>query len=1016
MPGNTNPIKYSDLISPDNAIAELIKQLEQLSQTYSELSCKIKAEAQQAAQSLKTVTGATEEGRITIRQTAETVDALTKQRQKLAEAENENAVELARLKKATQEANRIAKLTAQLNAAEEGSYNKLSAQYSLNKIRLNALSEEYRKNNEEGKRLEKETLEIYEKMKALQEATGKYTLNVGNYKSAFDGLGVSFQQIARELPSLAVSANTFFLAISNNLPMFFDEINKIRTANAIAAKEGGQQVSVWKSLGSAIFSWNTAITLAITALTLFGGKLIEWVKTLFQSKEEIDLNAKAMEQFNEALLTGSKNAQKELAQIKVLLNIARDNTREQNERAKAIKALSEQYPEYLKNLNEENIKTDDLSVKIKQLTDAILENARARAAMDKIQENMSNQIDLEFQLTEATEKQAEAQRQYNDAVANLQTQRNVIASQAQLFAEQNNLRMLKNTLDSANAEIERINNEIAATEEANKRLEKIVNVSAIVTTKKPDGKTDKEDADKTAKQTLELQRKAQDAQLKLIVNYWDRRRTEIRYQYTRQIEDLRLQLDNEKDITKEGRKAINDTIEALEQQRTSALLELEKERQIKELQLQKETIDLRLQAVRQGTEQEIRLKLEQIEVEKKLALLQKTNQSENDIVASFESQRKGVYSKYIQSQMQIYDAEQEFAESEIDLMKGSEDRKTRLRLHAEKDRLKKILKLNQQAGSELSELEIKTIENTIKKIDQEIEKSKGEERGRDIYGLFGLNLDDDQKEAIDTSVSFAIDQLNNFLSERIKAANVAVQSADKEVASAQKMLDAEIEARANGYANNVAMAQKDLDLAKKNQAAALKEQQKAQKAQAALQTIQQIGNLVTSTSLIWSQLGFPWAIPAIAIMWGSFAAAKIKANQVAKSAETYGEGTVELLAGGSHQSGNDIDFGTKPDGTRRRAEGGEFFAVINKRNSRKYRSVIPDVINSLNNGTFANKYMTAYDGAGDAFVMNVNAGGTDIRELNDNVRAIREQSQRRTYVNAKGNIIEEYKNLKRVIK
>ena len=158
-------------------------------------------------------------------------------------------------------------------------------------------------------------------------------------------------------------------------------------------------------------------------------------------------------------------------------------------------------------------------------------------------------------------------------------------------------------------------------------------------------------------------------------------------------------------------------------------------------------------------------------------------------------------------------------------------------------------------------------------------------------------------------------------------------------------------------------------------------------------------------------MGFPWAIPAIAVMWGSFAAAKIKANQVAKSAETYGEGTVELLAGGSHQSGNDIDFGTKPDGTRRRAEGGEFFAVINKRNSRKYRSVIPDVINSLNNGTFANKYMTAYDGAGDAFVMNVNAGGTDIRELNDNVRAIREQSQRRTYVNAKGNIILTARNI-----
>lgn len=91
----------------------------------------------------------------------------------------------------------------------------------------------------------------------------------------------------------------------------------------------------------------------------------------------------------------------------------------------------------------------------------------------------------------------------------------------------------------------------------------------------------------------------------------------------------------------------------------------------------------------------------------------------------------------------------------------------------------------------------------------------------------------------------------------------------------------------------------------------MKEQQKAQKQQAAIQTLQQIGNMVTATALIWSQLGFPLAIPAIAVMWASFAASKIKAAQLAKQTggtggtggtETYGDGTVELLEGGSHQS------------------------------------------------------------------------------------------------------------------
>ena len=194
-------------------------------------------------------------------------------------------------------------------------------------------------------------------------------------------------------------------------------------------------------------------------------------------------------------------------------------------------------------------------------------------------------------------------------------------------------------------------------------------------------------------------------------------------------------------------------------------------------------------------------------------------------------------------------------------------------------------------------------------------KAKATNGGNDIYGLFGLNLDDDQKEAISTSVSFAIEQLNSFLDAKVQAADAAVSAADKEVDASQRRLDAELEARANGYANNVAMAQKELDVAKKRtKKKALKEQQKAQKAQAAIQTIQQIGNLVTASALIWSQLGFPFAIPAIAIMWGSFAAAKIKAAQLSKSAnaggsESYGDGTVELLAGGSHQSGDDVDLG-----------------------------------------------------------------------------------------------------------
>ena len=551
----------------------------------------------------------------------------------------------------------------------------------------------------------------------------------------------------------------------------------------------------------------------------------------------------------------------------------------------------------------------------------------------------------------------------------------------------------------------------------------------------PMGKSDAEKAaEQQAKQieaaykkNLEATRKLQDAQLQLETDEWAKRRQQTQYQYSRQIEDLQHQLQTEKDLNETGRQAINATITALEQQQTEALLKIEQDRQLQELALQKESIELRLQAVKEGSEQEKQLRMQLLENERQTALLQNQQkptgqqQDAGAINASFDAKGAGIADEYLQAQLQIFDQQQALAQSEFDLLRNSEARKTQFRLQAEKERLQKVLELNQQAANKLSDVEVQTIQNTIKKIDQEIEQSKGEERGTDIYGLFGLNLDDDQKEAINTSMQYALDALNTFTAARVAAADAAVEQADKEVSAAQSALDAELEARANGYANNVVQAQKELDLAKKNQEKALKEQQKAQKQQAAIQTLQQIGNMVTATALIWSQLGFPFAIPAIAVMWASFAASKIKAAQLAKQTgetggtETYGDGTVELLEGGSHQSGNDIDLGTKPDGTRRRAEGGEFFAVINKRSSRRFRKIIPDVINSLNNGTFAHKYLKSYSD-GDGLTLNVTGQSPDLRNLSDDVREIKEQNRRRVYVDGDGNTIESYKNLKRKIK
>ena len=193
------------------------------------------------------------------------IDEVARAYEKLSKAKSDENIKIQELNQQTSEANRIAKLTAQLNNAATGSYNQLSAQYQLNKIRLNAMSAEERNATEAGRALEEQTLRIYKEMIHLQEATGNHRLSVGNYAKAWDGLGNSVTQVIREIPSAAVGFNTFFLAISNNIPIVIDEIQRLKEKNEMLRAEGRPTKKIIGSIVSSIFSWQTALILCITA-------------------------------------------------------------------------------------------------------------------------------------------------------------------------------------------------------------------------------------------------------------------------------------------------------------------------------------------------------------------------------------------------------------------------------------------------------------------------------------------------------------------------------------------------------------------------------------------------------------------------------------------------------------------------------------------------------------------------------------------------------------------------------
>lgn len=1163
MADNNNPIKYSDLVKPDDSITKLIAQLNQLSDAYMNTLQNIKSEAITVKAALEGVSGATENGRKTIRGASNDTDKLTRAARDLAFAESENAKRLAELKQAQKEANELNKLTTRLNQSAEGSYNRLSAQYSINKIYLNNMTVEEREATEEGRKLVAETKAIYEEMKRLQEATGKTSLNVGNYSDAAKGLTTQienqtkqlallrlegkqgtaeYQQLSKETAmlrdavkdatdeitrmasdtsnldavlGLAAGASGGFAAFTGAMELFGAESEDVQEAQkklqaAIAITTGVQAIQNAVQKQSAIMLgisrlqmaalskaqvYNRLVTMQGTKATLAATiaqkafnliaaanpyvllalALVTVIGALVLFASNTDKSAKNQQKLNEAQKVWldyleteatemNRVSNERVAQLNRELNIAKARNASLSETRKIEdEILAERTKAHNKSVGFYGQELDDLEAnraKLKQLNDMLvqLNNAKARGdkkvyidvdldgKIDKVKvdeaieavqgqiDNTGRAVDIAVNLkTEGADLDAERKIL---AAQRLQENRDAAKAETDILrkAEDARIALIKNTFDQQRAQRQAANARAIADIQLQLRTETNLTVKArkalndqIVLLREQLAVDMVDIANNQRAAELSAQRATQDAQIALMAEGAEKQREQLRVEYERQIQDINTRLETERGLTETQVAELLNQQLLLQQQYAKSLGELNDQITIDQMQAAADRTQLQLDAAREGSQEEINLRIQLLQQQRAIELAQNrqlaedVRQSEADINAKYDAEvLKQTTELNQQRALMLFDQTQALEASEFDLIRNSEERKTRFRLAQEKARLQKILELNKAAGVKMTDAEVKTIENTIAKIDQEIEKSKGDERGNDIYGLFGLNLDDDQKEAISTSVSFAIEQLNSFLDAKVQAADAAVSAADKEVDASQRRLDAELEARANGYANNVAMAQKELDQAKKNQEKALKEQQKAQKAQQAIQTIQQIGNLITASALIWSQLGFPFAIPAIAIMWGSFAASKIKAAQLSKSAnaggtESYGDGTVEMLAGGSHQSGDDVDLGTKPDGTRRRAEGGEFFAVINKRNSRRFRRLIPDVINSLNRGTFPQKYLNAYNTDGINVTVQQN-NAPDLRDLKDDVREIKEQNRRRRYVDGNGNVIEVYKNLTRKIK
>lgn len=985
-----------------------------------------------------------------------TVDPLAQAQEKLAYAQSEENQQLKLYSTQIREANQIAQLQATIANSAEGSYNRLSAQYALNKIRLNQMSAAEREAADSGKKLEAETNAIYQQMIKLQEATGNYRLSVGHYQKTWDGLGISISQVVRELPAAAVSLNTFFLGISNNIPMVVDEINRLRKQNELLAAEGKEQISVTKSVVKSLFSWNTALVVLLTVFSMYGKEIIAWIGKTLAGRDAAKSFEDALEDLNDELGKGSTGSYGQ--QIAVLRRLS-ENWKDLGNNIKA-------QTQWIKDNEKEFSKLGITIDSINDANNAFVDNTESVVAAYKARakaEAALNVVSQQYQKLLAAENKAELEkvREYGffDKTINyfkalwggISGPDSDLSLETRLKKQrQRNVESLQKDADALEKEVESYFNVWKFYEDQADALFKEIGLEESHKKDKR-GRTPRDADDRLNNLALAAEKAYQKSRTEIERDENKKRRAEAFASFNQEIADLNdkysriqkiLNGQNEKykKLTESQKetaiKALDDIENAIKNKQKGLTLSLDLlniDVEIQKAEQLLELLELEGEVSKKGSYEELSNSLKRLDVERQIALLKNAQlpeakrQPTSAINASFDKQKAITVGSF---NMSSFDEQQALDEAVFNEVKRSETEITRFKLEQEKARWQEQIRLAEAGGLDWSQAQIDAAKATVKGIDRELSELDDFIKNIGKKGLGGtllekLGFDDDQIDALKDAVNIVIEQLQSIMDAEVELAEQAVEAAEARVEAAQKAYDAEVEARNNGYANNVATAKKELEQEKKNQQEKQKMLQAAQKRQEALNTVTQASSLVTASANLWSSfssipiVGPALALAAIATMWTSFAVAKVKAKQVtASQSEEYGEGGLEFLEGGSHASGNDIDLGVENKKKRRmKAEGGEALAIINKKRTRKYRKILPDVVDSFNKGTFEDKYLKAFDGSDELSVsLNANGSNIDLSKLEDDVRSIRRQNETKYYTMPNGVVVMQRKNVKRIIK
>lgn len=411
-------------------------------------------------------------------------------------------------------------------------------------------------------------------LKSMDAQMGNYQRNVGNYTSHWNGLNMSVQQVARELPSLAVGWNTFFLAISNNLPMIADELKKARIEYQAMQEAGEKGIPVWKQLTKSILNWQTALVVGITLLSVYGKDIMNWVSSLFKGEKAVLETVNATNQFHEAMRKGVSDTVKERTELKLLYDATQDSTRSMKERKAAVDELQKRYPNYLGNIKDEDILAGKASDSYKALTSALIENAQARAVEETMVENSKKALEYENKMRSALVDRYQIQKEIDRLEAEGPK---IVVQRGGGAYDENALALvgLRTRLEEAEERMNSYKKTANDFKRANEGLAESININNLLASPTDKGK---KSADEQAKYQEDIAKRLSDTRISLIDDEYEKERALAQKKYEENIASIKGNSEEENKLRANYEEILQNELSAIDKKYLDKIDEEERKR------------------------------------------------------------------------------------------------------------------------------------------------------------------------------------------------------------------------------------------------------------------------------------------------------------------------------------------------------------------------------------------------------------------------------------------------------